>query len=71
MGALTLKFNQKNIRFKYAYHLCFFLYIKDLSVLSGNKDKDTQNGNLSIVYNDSTPGIDGGIKTFIQNKNYV
>ncbi|HHO0749699.1 TPA: cache domain-containing protein, partial [Campylobacter jejuni] len=46
-----------------------FLYIKDLSVLSGNKEKDIQNGNLSIVYNDSTPGIDGGIKTFIQNKN--
>ncbi|HEC1874990.1 TPA: cache domain-containing protein, partial [Campylobacter jejuni] len=46
-----------------------FLYIKDLSVLSGNKEKYTQNGNLSIVYNDSTPGIDGGIKTSIQNKN--
>ncbi|EOH1603414.1 methyl-accepting chemotaxis protein, partial [Campylobacter jejuni] len=46
-----------------------FLYIKDLSVLSGNKEKDIQNGNLSIVYNDSTLGIDGGIKTFIQNKN--
>nr|WP_059119373.1 cache domain-containing protein [Campylobacter jejuni] len=46
-----------------------FLYIKDLSVLSGNKEKDIRNGNLSIVYNDSTPGIDGGIKTFIQNKN--
>ncbi|MFY4755192.1 cache domain-containing protein, partial [Campylobacter jejuni] len=46
-----------------------FLYIKDLSILSGNKEKYTQNGNLSIVYNDSTPGIDGGVKASIQNKN--
>lgn len=46
-----------------------FLYFKDLSVLSGNKEKYTQNGHFSIIYNDSTPGIDGGIKTFIQNKN--
>ncbi|MBC5858391.1 cache domain-containing protein, partial [Campylobacter jejuni] len=46
-----------------------FLYIKDLSILSGNKEKYTQNGNLSIIYNDSTPGIVGGIKTLTQNKN--
>ncbi|RTI67190.1 chemotaxis protein, partial [Campylobacter jejuni] len=46
-----------------------FLYFKDLSVLSGNKEKYTQNGHLSIIYNDSTPGIDGGIKTFSQHKN--
>ncbi|MBX2753441.1 cache domain-containing protein, partial [Campylobacter jejuni] len=45
-----------------------FAYIKDTSILSGNKDKYIHNGILSVVYNDSSPGIAGGIKTLIQKE---
>ncbi|MBZ7941925.1 cache domain-containing protein, partial [Campylobacter sp. W0045] len=47
-----------------------FLYLKDPSILVGN-DKEkfiNEDGSLSIVFNDTTPGISGGIKiTHLKN----
>ncbi|EHN6903013.1 cache domain-containing protein, partial [Campylobacter jejuni] len=46
-----------------------FLYVKDSLILSGDKEKYINKNNIfSVIYNDSTPGINGGIKTLMQNE---